>query len=134
MQAGALFPLTLSLSPGERIPRPFDALCAPEPGKDAFHRVPDFAQNEWDAVERVLTILGGRFRGRAPAANLVHLSYHDTTPVPRVVKPAPGIKCLDEFGQPLGAPPFDVAGRPVVVEGRGVGPNALFDRILESLR
>jgi len=45
-----------------------------------------------------------------------------------------GIKCLDEFGQSLGDPPFDVAGRPVVVEGRGIGPNALFDRILESLR
>ena len=45
-----------------------------------------------------------------------------------------GIKCLDEFGQPLGDPPFDVAGRPVVVEGRGVDPNALFDHILESLR
>ena len=27
----------------------------PEPGKDAFHRVPDFAHNDWDAVERVLT-------------------------------------------------------------------------------
>jgi hypothetical protein len=25
-------------------------------GKDAFHRVPDFPRNEWDAVERVLTI------------------------------------------------------------------------------
>ena len=35
----------------------------PEPGKDAFHRVPDFARNEWDAVERVLTMPGGRFRG-----------------------------------------------------------------------
>ena len=39
----------------ERRPH-FDALCALEPGKDAFHRVPDFARNEWDAVERVLTI------------------------------------------------------------------------------
>jgi len=32
---------------------------APEPvfgdGKDAFHRVPDFARNERDAMERVLT-------------------------------------------------------------------------------
>jgi hypothetical protein len=28
----------------------------PETGKDAFHRVPDSARNEWDAVERVLTI------------------------------------------------------------------------------
>jgi hypothetical protein len=27
----------------------------PELGKDAFHRVPDFARNDWDAVERVLT-------------------------------------------------------------------------------
>jgi hypothetical protein len=35
----------------------------PEPGKDAFHRVPDFARNEWDAVERVLTMPGGRFMG-----------------------------------------------------------------------
>ena len=25
------------------------------PGKDAFHRVPDFARNDWDAVERVPT-------------------------------------------------------------------------------
>jgi hypothetical protein len=25
-------------------------------GKDAFHRVPDFAGKEWDAVERVLTV------------------------------------------------------------------------------
>ena len=33
-------------------------------GKDAFHRVPDFGRNEWDAVERVLTILEGRFMGR----------------------------------------------------------------------
>ena len=24
-------------------------------GKDAFHRVPDFARNDWDAVERVPT-------------------------------------------------------------------------------
>jgi len=45
-------------------PRPFDAFCAPEPGKDAFHRVPDFARKEWDAVERVLTIAGGSFMGR----------------------------------------------------------------------
>src|ERR1017187_10351649 len=30
-------------------------------GKDAFHRVPDFTRNEWDAVERtgVRLILGG---------------------------------------------------------------------------
>jgi hypothetical protein len=27
-------------------------------GKDAFHRVPDFARNEWNVVERVLA----RFR------------------------------------------------------------------------
>jgi hypothetical protein len=27
-------------------------------GKDAFHRVPDFARNKWDEVERVLS----RFR------------------------------------------------------------------------
>jgi hypothetical protein len=57
---------SVSLSPrsagGERTPRHFDALCAPELGKDAFHRVPDFALNEWDAVERVLTILEDRFR------------------------------------------------------------------------
>jgi prepilin-type N-terminal cleavage/methylation domain-containing protein len=36
-----------------------NASCAPEPGKDAFHRVPDFARNEWDAVERVPTALRG---------------------------------------------------------------------------
>jgi hypothetical protein len=34
-----------------------------ELGKDAFHRVPDFARNEWDAVERVLTITDDWFRG-----------------------------------------------------------------------
>jgi hypothetical protein len=27
--------------------------AAPEPGKDAFHRVPDFGLNKWDAVKRV---------------------------------------------------------------------------------
>jgi hypothetical protein len=32
--------------------------CVLKPGKDAFHRVPDFSRNEWDAVECVLTILG----------------------------------------------------------------------------
>jgi hypothetical protein len=30
-------------------------------GKDAFHRVLDFARNDWDAVERVLT--GSKPRG-----------------------------------------------------------------------
>ena len=35
-----------------------------EPGKDAFHRVPSLARNEWDAVERVLTAPGGKFTGR----------------------------------------------------------------------
>jgi hypothetical protein len=39
-------------------------LCTPEPGKDAFHRLPDFARNEWDAVERVLTIFEDRFMDR----------------------------------------------------------------------
>jgi hypothetical protein len=39
-------------------------VCAPEPGKDAFHCVPDSAWNEWDAVERVLTAPGGKFTGR----------------------------------------------------------------------
>src|ERR1019366_3095500 len=48
---------------GERIARFTNTPCAPEPGKNEFHRVPDFSQNEWDAAERVLTILGG-FRGR----------------------------------------------------------------------
>jgi hypothetical protein len=58
-------------SPPRREPRRIDALCAPEPGKDAFHRVPDYGRNEWDAVERVLTILADRFRGRAsPTAPL----------------------------------------------------------------
>ena len=52
---------------GERTPRHFDALCAPELGKDAFHRVPDFALNEWDAVERVLTILEDRVGVREKA-------------------------------------------------------------------
>ena len=34
--------------------------AAPESGKDAFHRVPDFGLNKWDAVERVLTIPGSQ--------------------------------------------------------------------------
>ena len=34
-----------------------DAPCAPEPGKDAFHRVPFIPGEVRDAVERVLTIL-----------------------------------------------------------------------------
>jgi hypothetical protein len=33
-----------------------DAPCALEPGKDAFHRVPDSARNEWNGVEGVLTV------------------------------------------------------------------------------
>ena len=38
----------------ERTPRHSGVPGAPEHGKDAFHRVPDSARNEWDAVERVL--------------------------------------------------------------------------------
>ena len=38
-----------------------------EPGKDAFHRVPFISGEIRDAVERVLTVLGGRLRGRRPA-------------------------------------------------------------------
>ena len=34
-------------------------------GKDAFHRVPNFSDEEWDAVERVLT-------GRAKANRCCH--------------------------------------------------------------
>jgi hypothetical protein len=49
---------------GENPPDNLGAPCAPELGKDAFHRVPDFARNEWDAVERVLTTSEDRFRGR----------------------------------------------------------------------
>jgi len=75
MHLKARFPLTLTLSLRERTPRHFDALCAPEHGKDAFHHVPDFARNEWDAVERVLTSPGGRFMGREQAfARLASLS------------------------------------------------------------
>jgi len=44
---------------GERTPRHYGAPGAPAFGKDAFHRVPDSARDEWDAVERVLTISGG---------------------------------------------------------------------------
>ena len=36
-------------------------------GKDVFHRVPNFARKEWDAVERVLTTVrgaAGRSRNR----------------------------------------------------------------------
>jgi putative protease len=40
---------------GERARRPFNALGAPEPGKDAFHRVPSIPGEVRDAVERVLT-------------------------------------------------------------------------------
>jgi hypothetical protein len=36
----------------------------PEPGKDAFHRVPFIPGEVRDAVERVLTIPEDRFRGR----------------------------------------------------------------------
>jgi hypothetical protein len=61
-------PLSPALSPlvprGENPPDNLGAPCASELGKDAFHRVPDFARNEWDAVERVLTISEDRFRGR----------------------------------------------------------------------
>ena len=35
----------------------------PLPGKDAFHRVPNFARNQWDAVERVLTGLMAKHFG-----------------------------------------------------------------------
>jgi len=41
---------------------PFPLSPAPNPGRDAFHRVRDFAENEWDAVERVPTELGGAER------------------------------------------------------------------------
>jgi len=54
----------------EEIRRRSDALCAPEPGRDAFHRVRDFAGKEWDAVERVPT----RFRGRRFPAVILRLA------------------------------------------------------------
>ena len=48
-----------SITPGSAVPSSrFDAR-SPEPGKDAFHRVPDYARSEWDAVERVPTWLMG---------------------------------------------------------------------------
>ena len=34
-------------------------------GKDSFHRVPDFARKEWDAVERVLARSGGAKREKS---------------------------------------------------------------------
>jgi hypothetical protein len=37
-------------------PNPLTRFALLNRGKDAFHRVPDLAGNEWDAVERVLTI------------------------------------------------------------------------------
>jgi hypothetical protein len=43
--------------------------AAPEHGKDAFHRAPDLARNEWDAMERVLAILEDRFRARGAGAD-----------------------------------------------------------------
>jgi hypothetical protein len=58
----ALFPLTPTLSLGERIPRFITAPRAPEPGRDAFHRVPYIQGEVRDAVKRVPT----RFRGREP--------------------------------------------------------------------
>ena len=36
----------------------------PTHGKDAFHRVPDFARNDWDAVECVLTRGGAQGTAR----------------------------------------------------------------------
>ena len=51
----------------ERPPPRLNAPCA-QLGRDAFHRVPNFPWNEWDAVERVLTIPGDRLRGRPHAA------------------------------------------------------------------
>jgi hypothetical protein len=50
---------------GETPPRHSDALGVPEPGKDAFHRVPFIPAKVRDAVERVLTVLEDRFMGRA---------------------------------------------------------------------
>ena len=55
-----------SPSPGERFHDPRKAaICTPEPGRDAFHRVPNFSEEVWDAVERVPTKCEGRFMGRA---------------------------------------------------------------------
>jgi hypothetical protein len=48
--------------------------------------------------------------------------------------PVAGVEWRDEFGQPLDEFPLDVAGRPVVVAARGMGPTALFNMILKSLR
>ncbi len=45
-----------------------------------------------------------------------------------------GIEWRDEFGEPLKTSPLNVAGRPVVAYGRGIAPDALFNRILASLR
>ena len=53
----------------ERIPRVIIAPFTPEPGKDAFHRVPDFAQNEWDAVERVPTTFTSSSRAGKSSRN-----------------------------------------------------------------
>src|SRR5664279_3956528 len=46
---------------------------APEPGKDAFHRVPRFPGEVRDAVERVLTTAGGAVRGYSHFACAVFL-------------------------------------------------------------
>ena len=48
----------------KRATRQVDERCATELGKDAFHRVPDFGRNEWDAVECVLAIAKDRFMGK----------------------------------------------------------------------
>jgi hypothetical protein len=45
-----------------------------------------------------------------------------------------GVEWRDEFGQPLGEFPVDVAGRPAVVTARGMDPENLFNVILKSLR
>ena len=55
-------PHLVPLPRGEN-PRHSGALCAPEPGRDAFHRVPIFSGESRDAVERIPTSLNGRFMG-----------------------------------------------------------------------
>ena len=58
------------------------AICSPEPGRDAFHRVPNFSGEVWDAVERVPTKCEGRFMGRV-AADRVRVDVLGSTKLSR---------------------------------------------------
>ena len=91
-----------SLSPlvprRERTPGHSDAPCAPELGKDAFHRVPFIPGGVRDAVERVLTIPEARFRESALGLRAVGLAYVDPFTRRRVEICAPLEGFVREYG------------------------------------